>query len=294
MTSNLLRTLLPLFVVSLLVACSNPGSGESTGAAASNSSSNTGTNTGTGADPGATTGNSLAANAKIIFLHHSTGGVIWGGGMASWVSAYNAAHAKSYQVVERAFPASSPYGWNNYPYDYWNIWVQHAGNQAYLNEPTLEMLTAGYQVIVWKHCFPVSDIDADTGLASISSATRTLGNYKLQYAALKAKMRSFPNTRFIVWTGSAEIQSETDPASAARAQEFAAWVKNAWDEPGDNIFVWDFRQLETAGGLYLLPQYSAGDSHPNATLANMIAPWFGQRIVDVIEGRGDSGSITGH
>jgi hypothetical protein len=156
------------------------------------------------------------------------------------------------------------------------------------------MLTTGYQVIIWKHCFPVSDIAADTGSANIGSATQTLENYKLQYAALKAKMRSFPNTRFIVWTGSALIQSETDPASAARAQEFATWVKNTWDEPGDNIFVWDFRQLETAGGLYLLPQYSAGDSHPNSTLANMIAPWFGQRIVDVIEGRGDSGSITGH
>jgi hypothetical protein len=236
----------------------------------------------------------MGSNAKIIFLHHSTGGVIWGGGVENWVSAYNAAHSKSYQIVERAFPASSPYGWNNYPYDYWNIWVQHAGSQTYLNEPPLEMLTTEFQVIVWKHCYPVSAIAADTGSANASSATQTLENYKLQYAALKAKMLSFPNTRFIVWTGSALIQSETNPTSAARAREFATWVKETWDVPGDNIFVWDFRELETQGGLYLLPGYSAGDSHPNSTLATMIAPWFGQRIVDVIEGRGDSGSITGH
>jgi hypothetical protein len=234
------------------------------------------------------------AGGKIIFLHHSTGGVIWGGGVANWFTTYNTAHSTAYQITERAYPASSPYGWNNYPYDYWNIWVNHAGNQAYLNEPTLEMLTDDYDVIVWKHCYPVSDVGPDTGSPSVSSSSKTLENYKLQYAALKTKMRSFPNTRFIVWTGAARIQSETNLANATRAQEFSTWVKDTWDEPGDNIFVWDFRQLETEGGLYLLSKYSAGDSHPNSTLANMIAPWFGQRIVDVIEGRGDTGSITGH
>lgn len=227
-------------------------------------------------------------------MHHSTGGVIWDGGVPEWFSTYNAAHSTSYQIAERAYPSGSPYPWNNYPYDYWNIWVNHAGAQTYMEEPTLEMLTADYDLIIWKHCFPVSDIAADTGSPSVSSATQTLENYKLQYQALKTKMRASSGTRFIVWTGSALIQSETTPESAARAQEFATWVKETWDEPGDNIFVWDFRQLETEGGLYLLTKYSAGDSHPNSSLATMIAPWFGQRIVDVVEGRGDTGSITGH
>jgi hypothetical protein len=236
----------------------------------------------------------LGTSAKIIFLHHSTGGVIWGGGVANSIASYNTAHSTSYQITERAFPSGSPYPWDNYPYDYWNIWVSHAGSTAYMTEPTLEMLAPQYNVIVWKHCFPVSGIGADTGSASVSSSNKTLENYKLQYAALKTKMRSFPNTRFIVWTGSALIQSETNAASAARAQEFANWVKNTWDEKGDNIFVWDFRQLETEGGLYLLAKYSAGDSHPNSTLANTIAPYFAQRIVDVIQGRGDTASITGH
>ena len=70
---------------------------------------------------------------------------------------------------------------------------------------------------------------------------------------------------------------------------------DTWDEPGDNIYVWDFRQLETEGGLYLLNEYAAapGDSHPNSAFATRVAPYLGQRIVDVIEGRGDSGSLTG-
>ena len=275
------------------------GSGATSSSSGSTGSSSSGSSSGSSTSSSSSSGSStsganVGADAKIIFLHHSTGGVIWDGGVDSWISSYNAAHSTRYQITERAFPSGSPYPWENYPYDYWNIWVSHAGSQAYMEEPTLEMLTAQYNVIVWKHCFPVSDIEADTGSASVSSATKTLENYKLQYAALKTKMHEFPNTRFIVWTGSARIEAETTPEQATRAREFATWVKQTWDEPGDNIFVWDFRELETEGGLYLPAKYSAGDSHPNTTLAQMIAPWFGQRVVDVTEGRGDSASITGH
>jgi hypothetical protein len=271
---------------------SSSGSSSSSSGSSSSGSSSSSSSGSTSSSSGG--GTNLGANAKIIFLHHSTGGVIWGGGVANSIASYNAAHSTSYQISERSFPSSAypppSGGWQNYPYDYWNIWIHGGGG----GEPTLETLTTQYNVIVWKHCFPVSNIDPDTGSASVSSSNKTLENYKLQYAALKTKMRSFPNTRFIVWTGSALIQSETTSANATRAQEFANWVKNTWDEKNDNIFVWDFRQLETEGGLYLLGKYSAGDSHPNSTLANTIAPYFAQRIVDVIQGRGDTASITGH
>jgi hypothetical protein len=221
--------------------------------------------------------------------------VIWNGGVANWISSYNSGHSTNYQISELAFPSGNTYPWNNYPYDYWNIWINNHGGAQ---EPSLETLTADYDVIIWKHCFPVSDIEADTGHPDVTSGTQTLENYKAQYEVLKTKMHSFPNTRFIVWTATALLQSATTAEKGARAQAFADWVKNTWDEPGDNIFVWDFRQLETEGlngGRYLLTKYSAGDSHPNSTLANMIAPWFSQRIVDVIEGRGDtSGNLTGN
>lgn len=287
----------------VFVACGGGGSSTApntavntdAGATAGSGGTGTGSGTGTGTGSGSgQVGTSLSKNAKIIFLHHSTGEIVWDGGVAGWISTYNSAQGKSYQIREQFFPVS-PYPWENYPYDYWNIWVKHAGSTAYQNNPTLEMLTAQYDVIVWKHCFPVSEIEADTGSPRIDSAAKTLENYKLQYEALKAKMRKFPNIRFIVWTGAALLRDSTNPEQAARAQEFSTWVKQTWDEPGDNIFVWDFRELETEGGLYLLSKYSAGagDSHPNSTLARMAAPLLGQRIVDVIEGRGDSGTITG-
>jgi len=230
----------------------------------------------------------MPTTAKILFLHHSTGEVIWNGGVPAWFTSYNAQHGTRYQITEQAFPKNDPYGWNNYPYDYWNIWVRHAGAKAYQGEPTLEMLATRYDVIVWKHCFPVSNVIPDIGRPNISSSDKRLENYKLQYEALKQKMRSFPNTRFVVWTSSALIKSASNDAEADRSRAFVDWVRGTWDERGDNIYVWDFWQLETGGGRYLAPSNAGGgDSHPNATFAKRVAPAFAQRVVDAIEGRGD-------
>jgi hypothetical protein len=233
------------------------------------------------------------AKARILFLHHSTGECIWNGGVKDWFDAYNKANKTEYDITEQAFPKDSPYGWNNYPYDYWNIWVRHAGKKAYKGEPTLEMLAPKYDVIVFKHCFPVSGIDEDTGSPDVASQDKRIENYKLQYAALKKKLREFPRTKFIVWTGAALVKGETEEAAARRAKAFFDWVRTTWDERGDNIYLWDFQSLETEGGLYLKPAYAAGDSHPNEKFSRTVAPFFCQRVVDVIRGAGDTGTITG-
>ena len=238
----------------------------------------------------------LGENIKIIFLHHSTGQCIWSGGVPGWFSEYNAEHECNYEISEQDFPRSSPYGWKNYPYDYWNIWVNHAGDQTYIEEPTLEILTQEYDVIVWKHCFPVSSILPDTGSSDIGSESKRIENYKLQYDALKTKMKEFPGARFIVWTGAALVENATTEEQAQRSRMFFDWVKTQWDDPGDNIYIWDFFELETDGGIYLKNEYAASssDSHPNATFSQTVAPYFCQRIVDVVEGRGDTASLTGY
>ena len=229
---------------------------------------------------------------KIVFLHHSTGKVVWDGGVKKWLKNYNKQNRTDYKIKERTFPAESPYGWNNYPYDYWNIWVNNAGQKEYQREPTLEILTPEYDLIAFKHCFPVSGIQADIGQPDITSPEKRIENYKLQYNALKQKMREFRDTKFLVWTGAALVRERTNEEEARRAREFADWVINEWDEPGDNIFVWDFYGLETEGGLYLSDKYANGprDSHPNKTFSKIAVPSFGERIVEVLEGRSD-GSI---
>jgi hypothetical protein len=246
---------------------------------------------------------------KILFLHHSTGERIWSAGVSEWFEAYNQRHGTKYDIVEQAFPKQSPYGWNNYPYDYWNIWVNHSGGVVYQGEPTLELLTRTHDVIIFKHCFPVSEILADTGTPDVSSPEKRIENYRLQYDALKSKMHAFPRTMFIVWTGAAQVNYSNFLHEIAslikgrpgikergkRTRKFFEWVRNEWDEPGDNIYVWDFYELETEGGLFLRREYadSPTNSHPNMTFSKMVAPHFCRRVVDVIEGRGDRSSVTG-
>jgi hypothetical protein len=247
--------------------------------------------------------------ARIVFLHHSTGQVVWRGttsrvsskvfgrsAVKGWMDNYNKKNDTSYEIEEMSFPTTSEgYPWANYPYDYYNIWVRHAGDAPYQGEPTLEMLTKDHDVIIWKHCFPVGDILPDTGAADVDSPEKRLENYKLQYAKLKEKMRSFPDTQFIVWTGAALTEATTSPEKAQRTREFFDWVKAEWDEPGDNIFLWDFYALETEGGHYLKQEYASGpkDAHPTPEFGERVAPLFAKRIVDVIDGKGDSSSLTG-
>ncbi len=274
------------------------------------------------ADKSTESGN--GSDMQILFLHHSTGGVIWNGGVSHWITMYNAENGTDYFIREQNFPKARPYGWKNYPFDYWNIWVNHAGEKPYVSanmkhqgilkrfkavvksakdgtmfesngEPTLEILTKEYDLIIWKHCFPVTNILPNTGNPDVTSEEKRLENYFLQYEALKQKMHEFPDTKFLVWTGAAQVKGKATPEEAGRAREFANWVTMSWDEPGDNIFVWDFRELETEGGLYLKAEYAENksNSHPNNIFAQKVAPLFGQRIVDVIENRGDTGSLTG-
>jgi hypothetical protein len=253
--------------------------------------------------------NQMEKKGNIVFLHHSTGKNIWRGSTSKiaykifkkgdvnkWFANYNKVNGTEYTVAETYFPNNTGgYGWKNYPYDYYNIWIKNAGEKDFMNEPTLEILTKKYNVIIWKHCYPVCDILPDTGQPDIDSEEKKAENYKLQYTALKEKMMAFPNTKFIVWTGAALTEKRTTPEKAQRAKDFFNWVKEEWDTPGDNIFIWDFYELETEGGLYIKNEYASGidDPHPAKGFSQKVAPLFCKRIVDVIEGRGDIASISG-
>lgn len=254
-------------------------------------------------DGGGTAQTGFGKNTKVIFLHHSTGKKVYeDGGVPKWIANYNSKNKTNY-TVDHEFFTRAPYPWVNYPYDYYKIWVKNAGNNLYKNQKTLEILTKDYNVIVWKHCFPVTAIYDDTGSPNIDSERKSLENYKLQYNALKKKMKSFPNTRFLVWTGAVYVEGELlkfmDKASATKrvenAKKFFEWVKKEWDESGDNIYIWDYYELATEGGLFLKNEYAhkIDDSHPNTPFAKQIAPLFCNRLVNVIKGKGDTTSLLG-
>lgn len=252
--------------------------------------------------------NSKAPAVNIIYLHHSTGGVIWKGNANSGEAyggkkaelpqlfkTYNETHNTNYLIKEMEFPKSQPYGWTNDPYDYYNIWVINAGGEYYLEEPTLEMLTKNYQVIIFKHCFPVTNIQADLDTVDINSKYKTVSNYKLQYTALRDKLLEFPDTKFIIFTGATQVKANMTEDEAKRAKEFFLWVRETWDRPGDNIYLWDLYSLQTEGGLYFRDEYavSVNDSHPNKEFASKAAKLLFSRIIDVIENNGNSSNLAG-
>jgi hypothetical protein len=247
---------------------------------------------------------------KILFLHHSTGKTIWQGGnnfvtkvkgklgmkggVEQWFARYNKKNQVNYDISDLEFPKKQPYGWKNYPFDYYNIWVENGDKEYFMEEPTLKTLTPEYDLIIFKHCFPASRIVFDGGI-SVDEESKRVENYKLQYAALKQEMLKYPDTKFLLWTPPALTRDNTNPEAAEAATLFSNWVKEEWDQPGDNIFLWDFRQLETEGDKFLLSQNAVGpkDSHPSHAFAKKVSPLFSQRIVDVLENRGDQGSLTG-
>jgi hypothetical protein len=235
---------------------------------------------------------------KIVFLHHSTGRSIWvgktnkylykltqKGDVQKFFVDYNKKNRTNYEINELIFPKATPYGWNNYPYDYYNIWVKNAGEVPYMEEPTLEILTKEYEVIVFKHCFPVSRISEDTGAPNINSEEKRIENYKLQYIALKQKMHEFPENKFIVWTPVVCTKNQMSEDEAKRTNQFYKWMTDEWDEIGDNIYIWDYYKYETEGTLYLLDKNAVdpNNSHPNKEFSARAAQMFCTFIVDVIK-----------
>ncbi len=238
---------------------------------------------------------------KIIFLHHSTGKIIWNGNKAKKMSLpllfenYNKENQKKYLIREIDFPKSKPYGWRNYPYDYYNIWVKNAGDNPFMEEPTLEMLTKEYQVIIFKHCFPVSNIREEESSPDINSDLKTISNYKVQYDALRNKLHEFPDTKFILFTGAAQVKANITEEAAEKAKEFFRWVTEKWDLPDDNIYIWDLYSIQTDGGLYFEDKYaiSPNDPHPNKDFAGKASKLLFDRTIDIIENNGNGTKLTG-
>ncbi|HDS06243.1 MAG TPA: hypothetical protein ENO05_01330 [Bacteroides sp.] len=247
-----------------------------------------------------------AQKANVIFLHHSTGGMIYeGGNVADSVAAYNQREGTEYTIKDWNFPYK-PYEWANYPYDYWNIWINgycedYRGEKGYVNVMCLDDLSARYDVVIFKHCFPGADILEDTGNPDISSVRKSLENYKLQYRALRDAFASFPETQFVVWTLAPRHRLYPGTTEhAGRAGAFVDWVKSEWlQEEGkryENIHVFDYFSLSATLDPEADPpavqhclkykyekEHDHHDSHPNELACKEIGPEFYRFIRDLLE-----------
>jgi hypothetical protein len=238
---------------------------------------------------------------NVIFIHHSTGSGVYNGGkgLPQWFTDYNSSNSTSYTISEVSYP-NDPYEWANYPYDYWNLWINSGQcDNAQSGIRCLDWFTSNYNVIIFKHCFPGAEILADEGSPLVSSSRKSIENYKLQYRALRTLMDSYPANKFIVWTLAPLHRNATNTESAARARQFVNWVKSEWltedSKAHPNIFVFDFfgyaaesNPTPVNGNVNCLKyeyegSHDGSDSHPNSTANSTIMPLFGQFIVNVIK-----------
>lgn len=236
---------------------------------------------------------------KAIFLHHSTGWAVYSEGRAAErFDSINKAQATSYVLDERSFP-DSPYPWDNYPYDYWNLWINNACGNSNPGIACMDNLCAAYDVIIFKHCYPGSAITDDPANPSAGSPVKSIANYKLQYRALRDLMDSYPENKFIVWTLAPLHRLATNTQAASKARQFVEWVKNDWlSEDGKNhpnIYIFDFwgymaeSDPSPALGKVNCLKYefefrheNTDDSHPNTSANEYAGPLFAEFIVKTI------------
>jgi hypothetical protein len=138
-----------------------------------------------------------------------------------------------------------------------------------------------HEVIVFKSCFPASNITSD----------EQLKQYKSYYLAMRDVMDQHPDKLFVVMSPPPLNPAETDAEAATRARVFADWLKSAEYLNGHaNVVTFDFFDslAESDPALpdhnMLRQAYRAGaDSHPNQVANETVAPLFVDFIINAIE-----------
>lgn len=216
-----------------------------------------------------------------IFLHHSTGGCIWGPNGSSTsvplqIGLYNQSHGyfgvESVALNEQWYPGSTD-----------NEWVTwHSIFEQDEPEP-ISGFYAGNRIIMVKSCFPASDM---AGVGQPSDTTnawsKTIYNYKWHWRHIVSVMKTHPENFFVIWTSAPLERQSTNSTSAHLSDLFCTWAKDTLGTGLDpvtgplphNVYVFDFFNKLTDSGGFLPDIYRAGpgDSHPNAAATALVAP----------------------
>ncbi|MBK8139497.1 MAG: hypothetical protein IPK52_27420 [Chloroflexi bacterium] len=211
-----------------------------------------------------------SAPVSIIFMHHSTGlGIIQQGnvregfanlGYVFWDHGYNEEGLTD--------PAGNSLGINwdvpgdNTDPDGWYEIFQ----QPYTDPPsnTLSHMLQ-YDVIIFKSCFPTSDITDDDMFAA----------YQRYYRSIREVMDQYPDKLFVAWTTPPLVPNSTTPENAARARKWAEYLtSDEYLEGHPNVFVFDIFNLLADDDGFLRAEYRVDewDSHPNEPANQAVGP----------------------
>jgi len=133
-----------------------------------------------------------------------------------------------------------------------------------------------YDIIAFKSCYPVSDIQSD----------EQLDEYKSYYLSIRNRMDQYPDRIFVVVTPPPQVPAYTDAETAARARAFADWLgSDEYLSGHPNVFTFDFFDLladPSANMLRVDYQADEDDAHPNELANRTIGPLFADFIDEAI------------
>ena len=222
-----------------------------------------------------------------IFLHHSTGGNIWGPNGSSTsvpqeIAAYNQLHG---------YAGNNAVSMNE---EWWSPSDNEWYTQHLFFEDPSPITGIGYylpdnKIIVVKTCFPASSMSgAGQPQDTLSPWVKSLYNYKWHWRHIIHTMAQHPDNFFAIWTNAPLEPYSTNASEALLSKQFCQWAKDtlaAGLDPiyGDfpqNVYVFDFFSKLTGPNGMMLPGYAAGqwDSHPNAAATQLVAPQFVSEI----------------
>ncbi len=216
-----------------------------------------------------------------IFLHHSTGGCIWGPNgsptdVPEQMNFYNIAHGytgdDAVTLSQTWYPA-----WNN---NEWSTW--HSIFETDAPEVISGILNAN-KIVMIKSCYPSSQIySIGSNEDTLDPSYKSIVNYKWHWRHIVKVMENHPDNFFVIWTNAPLELYSTNATQAAYSNWFCYWAKDTLAQNLDpvygvfppNVYVFDFfHKLADANGF--LPQYYAsgpGNSHPNAAATELVAP----------------------
>jgi hypothetical protein len=215
--------------------------------------------------------------SRIIFLHHSTGAnLIAQGDVRQRLTDlgyefYDHGYNDDGLVLADGTPAGRDFDVpddNTDPDGFAAIFAQP------LHDPPDNTFShlMGYDVIAFKSCFPVSNIESDEQLA----------DYKSYYLSIRDRMDEYPDKIFVVVTPPPEIPADTNSEAAARARAFTDWLASDEYLGGHpNVFTFNFFDLLADPSTTMLQtdyQADENDAHPNELANRIIGPLFADFI----------------
>lgn len=205
---------------------------------------------------------------RIVFLHHSVGeGMLNEGGLRD-------------KLLDMGILVkSATYGDQIGEDTDMNHWVNKFGSRM---QDIFDFSTHGdhyrsdgktNEVVMFKSCFPNSEIEADGDLPGDPSAPqRTLANYKATWTALESELAKYPDKLFIYLTAPPVVPEVSSPDEARRARDFNTWLMTEYlpayrQNTGlDNLYIFDLFGVLTDNQGFLKPEYRVplpADCHPN-------------------------------